>query len=69
MSNQSTSSDIRVTSRDLYNAERWLGPCVSCLEGKIIATEQACVGGGPDVMALGDMVCLDLIQGDVFARS
>ncbi len=26
--------------------------------------DKACVWGGPDAPAVGDMVCLDLIQGD-----
>jgi hypothetical protein len=56
--------DIRVTSRDVDNAERWLRPCTACLEGKMIVKEQARVWGGPDAAAVGDMVCLDLIQGD-----
>jgi hypothetical protein len=30
----------------------------------MIAREQARVWGGPDAMAVGDMVCFDLIQGD-----
>ncbi len=64
MLDRSTSPDIRVTSRDVDNAERWLEPCVPCLEGKMIAREQARVWGGPDAMAVGDMICLDLIQGE-----
>jgi hypothetical protein len=42
MSDHSTSPDIRVTSRDVDNAERWLEPCTPCtpyLEGKMIARE------------------------------
>ncbi len=64
MLDHSTSPDIRVTSRDVDNAERWLGPCTPCLEGKMIARKQARLWGGPDAMAVGDMVCLDLIQGE-----
>ncbi len=64
MLDHSTSPDIRVTSRDVDNAERWLGPCAPCLEGKMIAREQARVWGGPDAMAVEGMVCLDLIQGE-----
>ncbi len=64
MLDHSTSPDIRVTSRDVNNAERWLGPCTACLEGKMIAREQALVWGGPDATEVGDVVCLDLIQGD-----
>ncbi len=64
MLDHSTSPDIRVTSWDVDNAERWLGPCTACLERKMIAREQARVWGGPDATAVGDMVCLDLIQGD-----
>ncbi len=30
----------------------------------MIAREQARVWGGPDAAAVGDMVCLNLIQGD-----
>ncbi len=41
-----TSPDIRVTSRNVDNAERWFGPCTACLEGKMIAREQARVWGG-----------------------
>jgi hypothetical protein len=39
----------------------------ACLEDKMIAREQARVWGGPDATAVGDMVCLDLIQGDEIA--
>ncbi len=56
-----TSPDIRVTSRDVDNAEQWLGRCTACLEGKMIAREQARVWGEPDATAVGDIVCLDLI--------
>jgi hypothetical protein len=35
------SPDIRVTSRDVDNAKRWLGPCTPCLESKMITREQA----------------------------
>jgi hypothetical protein len=49
MLDRSTSPDIRVASRDVDNAERWLGPCAPCLEGKMIAREQGwtrCDGSG-----------------------
>ncbi len=36
MMDHSISPDIRVASRDVDNAERWLGPCTACLEGKMI---------------------------------
>jgi hypothetical protein len=39
MLDHSTFPDIRVTSRDVDNAERWLGPCTAYLEGKMIARE------------------------------
>ncbi len=54
MLNHSTSPDIRATSRDFDNAERWLGPCTPCLKDKMIGKAGA----------VGDMVCLDLIEGD-----
>ncbi len=53
-----------MTSRDVDNAKRWLGPCAPCLKGKMIAREWARVWDGPDAMAVRDMVCLDLIQGE-----